>query len=446
MSAACCVVRAESASSACPASLRALPALLPSLPARSVQPNCADNRDALLNRSAAAHTRAADASVRSSPVATSRAQPGVRRDADSTRMCLSPCDDQSAQPESETHPRVPRRFLQSSDPRHAAPLILSSPDALLAVRTRALIDLPTPTMSNVKQNNTEGSVASRTRTRIRALEDGDEEKQPAAPSSVHVSPAMRIYRHALESIFAMLELADLSRILAVSRSWSAAVRSMAPISGSIERNDSGSIDQNRPHPLPPVESIIASPLLRHLTAIHISEGDRWAPPTNASLALLSQHAPNLSSLRCELILTQNEPLVFPAKLQSLNLRLLGEYTDAVIDGVLATLAALPFLSQLSLRVSAFHDDSAVNLNLLAACPSLIDLALEASSGCSPRLSEIQVHQIRSSLGHLRRLDVGDMDPDMLARYLKPPVTVRWQDIGFAWADERTGDCSSGCRR
>ena len=73
----------------------------------------------------------------------------------------------------------------------------------------------------------EGSVASRTRrqTRVRARDEQDEKEQRPQPPPAHVSPAMRIYRDALESIFGLLSLGDLAHILAVSRSWSAAVRS-----------------------------------------------------------------------------------------------------------------------------------------------------------------------------------------------------------------------------
>ena len=76
-------------------------------------------------------------------------------------------------------------------------------------------------MSRSNPIDAEGSVASRTRrqTRIRPRDEEEEQKQHAAQPSSHVSPAMRIYRHALESIFAMLELPDLSHILAVSRGW-----------------------------------------------------------------------------------------------------------------------------------------------------------------------------------------------------------------------------------
>ena len=79
-------------------------------------------------------------------------------------------------------------------------------------------------------------------TRIRPRDDGDEEKQHTAQSSSHVSPAMRIYRHALESILAMVSLADLSRALAFCRSWSAAVRSTAPIQAFIGSGCEQAID------------------------------------------------------------------------------------------------------------------------------------------------------------------------------------------------------------
>ena len=100
----------------------------------------------------------------------------------------------------------------------------------------------------------------------------EEANQPAAaPSSAHVSPAMRIYRHALESVFAMLELGDLSQILAVSRPWSAALRSMKTINASIDRDaDSRSSRATKVfRPLPPVASIVGSRLLRHVAAIQV---------------------------------------------------------------------------------------------------------------------------------------------------------------------------------
>ena len=209
----------------------------------------------------------------------------------------------------------------------------------------------------------EGNVASRTRrqTRMRARDDDGEEKQQAPHSSAHVSPAMRIYRHALEAIFGMLALNDLTRILAVSRAWSAAVRSMKPILAPMAYCSRQPILGKRFHPLPPIARLIDSPLLRHLSAIQLMHEGAWTPLNNASLGLLAQHAPNLTSLFCDLTLTPNVPLIFPAKLQSLKFELQGEYTDAVINSVLTTLAGLPSLS----RAAAAIDSSLSSVQRMA---------------------------------------------------------------------------------
>ena len=323
-------------------------------------------------------------------------------------------------------------------------LFSTSPSAGLSPAdcTGNLLPSSDATMSKPNPIDHDGTVASRTRrqTRIRAR-DEDEQKQHTAQSSSHVSPAMRIYRHALESIFAMLELEDLSHALAVSCEWSAAVRSMTPIHVTLECIGCRSpMDPNAFGPLPPVANIVVSPLLRHLAAIHLSHSWDWATLNTASLHLLAQHAPNLTSLWCSLTVTPNEPLILPAKLQSLRLQLGSEYTDAAINGALTALAALPLLSRLSLRIAALDRESAaIELNRLAACSSLTDLKLDGVRGGPPKLSGAHWDQIRSSLGHLQSIDVGTMTAEKLARFLRPPVTARWRDIGFVYADARTGD-------
>ena len=265
-------------------------------------------------------------------------------------------------------------------------------------------------------------------------------------TSGHSSPATRLYRHALESILGMLTLADLAQIVAVSREWSAAVRSMAPIAATLARDSVYSKDFR---PLPPLARLAASPLLRDLAAVHICHGGALATSLdNASFALLAQHAPNLQSLWGTLTLTPNEPLILPAKLRSMQLQIDQHYPAASLNGVLAALAALPSLSELTLRLSAFvaanariaedAGESGVDLSILAACPSLTTLVLE-TGGSILYLRDAQVEQIRSSLGHLHRIELRRMPRDMLARLLQPPVTARWQDIGRISADAHTGD-------
>ena len=249
-------------------------------------------------------------------------------------------------------------------------------------------------MSHSNTSDDEGSIPSHTltQTRMQAPDDEGEEKQHAAQFSPLVSPATRLHRHALESILGMLTLNDLARIVAVSRSWAAAVRSMAPIRASIQRDYSRSIIRKRKdcHPLPPIARIVGSPLLRHLAAVHIRQaGVAWTPLNCASLGLLAQHAPNLTLLWSDLILTPNERFVWPAKLQSLALQLHDPFTDAAINGMLTSLAALPSLSVLRLSLLAFSEDQQdndVNLSILGACPSLTSLKLETARQGIPTLT------------------------------------------------------------
>ena len=300
-------------------------------------------------------------------------------------------------------------------------------------------------MSHTKQDDNEGRVDScpHNQPRMRARDEEGGEEQRAAHPSVGVSPAMRLYRHALESVLGMLELRDLGRIVAVSREWSAAVRSMAPINAAIQRNQRGSAHEfefEAFRPLPPIASIVASPLLRHLAAIEIEhEGPFWTPLDNVSLALLAQHAPNLRSLWCTLTLTPDDPLMWPATLTSLTLELDGEHIYTAVNGVLTALAALPSLSHLCLRISALEAQSSQELRLLAACPSLTSVTLNNSNGHPAILSRTQVDQIRSSLGHLRHFSAGLLAFNHLAQLLQPPVTAQWQDLGPIFGDERIGD-------
>ena len=209
----------------------------------------------------------------------------------------------------------------------------------------------------------EGCVSSCThnQTSMQVQINEDEEKLLAHPSATHCSPAMRLYRHALESILGMLTLEDLSRFLAVSREWSAAVRSMKPIDAVLEREFKWSLGGGSAcPPLPPVQSIITSPLLRHLAAILISGvAAPWTPLDNASVALLAHHAPNLISLWCKLQFTPNEPLIVPAKLT-------GETSKVWADeGTGELLLRLQTLSKLSL----IYERAAAHVDFLAQCRS-----------------------------------------------------------------------------
>ena len=263
--------------------------------------------------------------------------------------------------------------------------------------------------------------------RIRPRDEEGEEKQPVAQSSAHVSPAVRIYRHALEAAFGMLELSDLSRVLAVSREWSAAVKSMAPIRGTLASKHMPNIKR---------VVLVRCPLMRHIATLDIMRaGHSWSPLSDTSLALLARRIPNLQSLRCNLSLTSSDPPVFPAKLESLYLEIPDDfdkkrirYSARVIHRVLKALAALPSLTRLHLSLQVFEDENNVDLSHLAACPSLTDLTVGHGRE-APYLEEKQLDQIRLSLGHLQRISLGSMYSYALKGLLKAPVTARWRDIG-----------------
>ena len=68
---------------------------------------------------------------------------------------------------------------------------------------------------------------------------------------------LRLYKHALESIFSHLNLAELGRISATCRDWSAAVDSMRPI-GAQTRN--GTLE---------LRSMCTSRLMRHVSGLRL---------------------------------------------------------------------------------------------------------------------------------------------------------------------------------
>lgn len=79
-----------------------------------------------------------------------------------------------------------------------------------------------------------------------------------------------------------------------------------------------------------------------------------------------------------------------------------------------------------------------DFSLVAAAPSLVDFTLDCYLDLV-ELSEQQVAQCRSSLAHLQRIDLGQLNSKRLAMLLQPPVTARWQAIGTVRVDRSTGD-------
>ena len=81
----------------------------------------------------------------------------------------------------------------------------------------------------------------------------------APPREMAIPAYLRLYKHALESIFSHLNLSELARISATCRGWSAAVDSMRPIGASVGGMTSLG-----------VQSMCTSRLVRHVFEMNLS--------------------------------------------------------------------------------------------------------------------------------------------------------------------------------
>jgi len=90
-------------------------------------------------------------------------------------------------------------------------------------------------------------------------------------------PYLRLYKHALESIFSHLELSDLASISATCLAWSAAVSSMRPIGASAGR-------KRRLDP----QSMSASRLTRHVSEIYLKDSSLSASKVSSLCEIIKQ--------------------------------------------------------------------------------------------------------------------------------------------------------------
>lgn len=151
-------------------------------------------------------------------------------------------------------------------------------------------------------------------------------------SAKSVAGVTRLYRHALESIFAFLPPADLSRVLSVNRSWSAGVHSMKPINVAVIEHvrDLKLIQAGMGKPQRPCVLVAASPLARHVSQFGCSgkAGIQRPELTSSDLFILSRHLGSLTVLSCSVALPQPSRLFFGCTLLSLDCYLEAEAQDA----------------------------------------------------------------------------------------------------------------------
>ena len=239
-------------------------------------------------------------------------------------------------------------------------------------------------------------------------DESEEEKQEAE----HVSPVARLYRHALESVFAFLKLGDLSVVLAVCRSWSSAVRSMASIGAAVM------------NPSDCCWRVAASPLAHHVTQIGDPRLDligREQPGLiGCDMFILSRHLPWLTSLSCRPEL----PLLVGPFIQLFTLDLterllnVGDFNNAIV-----AVSRLPRLVDFRLQL----EDLAPGLNFepLASAAQLRDLVIVVIR--SFPFTTQQLGQLRA-LSHLRKMALPWQDSTVLVELLRTPHSLQWQEI------------------
>ena len=235
----------------------------------------------------------------------------------------------------------------------------------------------------------------------------DEQKQGAA----HVSPVTRLYRHAIESVFGFLNLRELSRVLCVSWSWAAAVRSMKSIGATVPWK------RDLPKRIAAASSL----------ASHVKHFGTQGYPTQTScsdLLLLSRPPISLISLACAVDLSPPTSRLFlGASLRTVALSLTDEAnTTSVVNDAIVTVSRLPFLEKLDLRLPLFFPE--VSFASLAVAPQLREFrcgALDCGQPTHPQIDQLRMFT------HLRKMEVG-LSRDSLLYLLRTPHSLQWQQI------------------
>jgi len=144
-----------------------------------------------------------------------------------------------------------------------------------------------------------------------------------------------LYRHALESIFAFLSLAQLGRVLAVSRSWRSAVSSMRCIDATVESLPIGD-----------------SRLARHIGTLGSSDARFAARQTDLHLASLCMSG--LHTLCCDMLGPTDDNLLFPPSLTHLAVRVPDNATSTKINKLIVAISQIPKLNSLLLQLQCLH--------------------------------------------------------------------------------------------
>ncbi len=191
-----------------------------------------------------------------------------------------------------------------------------------------------------------------------------------------------LYSHALESIFGCCSLKELAALMAVCRSWQSSVLRMRPIEGC-RCIYSGAA----------VEKICASPLKRHVA--HVTRDLFYTVRLElVPFNLLTQSLPHLLSLCLDVTCDGTVPLLFPAHLRTLSLRIVCDMA-AFLEATMVQIAQLAELTSLALD----YPMRSLSLAPLLALPQLRMLNLASMGWLGDANMEVlrhmgQLHELR----------------------------------------------------
>ena len=233
----------------------------------------------------------------------------------------------------------------------------------------------------------------------------EEQREEAAAAQ---PPVTRLYKHALESIFAFLSLADLSRVLSVARSWSSAVSSMRCTDAVVESLPAGRS----------LLTLSASRLARHIGTLgSLNNGIALSQESSHSAGLRMS---GLKSLFYKLSPLPDAPLILPPSLTRLRIDV-SSASAAEVDVAIAAASRLPSLASLELQLHLSQLSPLVSFAPLR-CSALQNLGLLGWT----TLTQAQADDLRA-LPHLTSL-FHWLDRPKLQMLLRAPHPLQWQKL------------------
>ena len=218
---------------------------------------------------------------------------------------------------------------------------------------------------------------------------------------------MRLYRHALESIFGFLSLAELSPVLVVSRSWCVAVGSMRFIDAAIYKLRAAR----------PLVELCASQLACHIGTLG-SEYNLIAL-SQEGLYLLGFRMSGLHSLHYRLPSPLAGPLIFPPSLTELTIRPSDNASAQEVDLAMAAIGRLSKLATLRLWSA---DETVWTFAALRRSTQLQKLACSWDGALTPE----QADDLRA-IPNLTHLDAV-VNAAEIRLLLRAPHQLRWTKL------------------